>query len=392
MTRTICNVGQGGMCIEDFGNYKIVFDCGTISSSKNPQDVIKEFFDSKDRIKAVFISHLDADHVNCLQYLIKHSNVERVFIPLITDDEYAIVQYQNFKLGGSRLTAFVDMLHSNTIGTTRIIKVKPTPLLPSEPEMQSESLNSEPLNMDNNDIVSIDEINSGTEIFIHDFIKNDDGINKAHPCWVFKPYNFRYPKRHASIIKELENLGFNVDDTDLLTAELAKMIGHNSFRNKIKDIYINKIEGTINGNSMVVFSGKNCMDNMCYSKCKNFAAVHHKECCFWESPHIVCESFVKCGCLHTGDYEAKGKIKWDHLRTYYKKYWSNIGLFQVPHHGSRHNFNEEMTLLDAILFIYAGRKHFRHPHPGVLKSIVASEKRFLWVHEETSPIKFEINC
>lgn len=60
------------------------------------------------------------------------------------------------------------------------------------------------------------------------------------------------------------------------------------------------------------------------------------------------------GCLYMGDYDASGNYKWKELYEAYDTYWENIGCIQIPHHGSKHNYNSKLAQLDAFYVMSAG--------------------------------------
>jgi len=112
------------------------------------------------------------------------------------------------------------------------------------------------------------------------------------------------------------------------------------------------------------------------------------------SNRVCLDYFTKCGCLYTGDFEANGSQKWTSLKAHYRKYWGNIGLMQLPHHGSKHNFNRGIAMMNAIFFVCAGyRNAHGHPHDSVVSFMQLTGKPFYWVNEESiSCLKFEIDC
>ena len=79
------------MCIRDrfsvAGPEKIniVYDCGSLTSVSFVEHQIKYNFQEDEVIHAVFLSHLDADHINGLPYLLKYCNVKKIFFPLLTE-------------------------------------------------------------------------------------------------------------------------------------------------------------------------------------------------------------------------------------------------------------------------------------------------------------------
>ena len=99
------------------------------------------------------------------------------------------------------------------------------------------------------------------------------------------------------------------------------------------------------------------------------------------------------GCLYTGDYEAKGKHKWNDLKNAYDKYWDYIGCVQIPHHGSHKNYNPEFASLNSYFVISAGcRNNYRHPSGLVIKDLILKNKYPLIVTEQhDSDILLEIN-
>ena len=85
MKRTFHSVGQGAFYTERFniGNRKInvVYDCGTTTAPKEKiiEREISNVFKKNEEIHALFISHLDADHINGIEYLAKYCNVKKIF-------------------------------------------------------------------------------------------------------------------------------------------------------------------------------------------------------------------------------------------------------------------------------------------------------------------------
>lgn len=52
-------------------------------------------------------------------------------------------------------------------------------------------------------------------------------------------------------------------------------------------------------------------------------------------------------------------------------YWDSIGCVQVPHHGSKHNFNPKLLEFRCIYVISAGfSNRYRHPHESVVKQFL----------------------
>lgn len=88
MIRSILPVGQGAFYLEQFkldsGKINVVYDCGSGTSVDLINRQIDDVFDSGEEIHAVFISHLDMDHINGIKHLLKHCHVRHIFFPLVT--------------------------------------------------------------------------------------------------------------------------------------------------------------------------------------------------------------------------------------------------------------------------------------------------------------------
>ncbi|HJI89391.1 MAG TPA: hypothetical protein OIM30_09775 [Oscillospiraceae bacterium] len=152
-------------------------------------------------------------------------------------------------------------------------------------------------------------------------------------------------------------------------------------QNAIKESY-KKVRGSLNTNSMVLFSGirdTNIIQRQInlYNNCFY--------CCLRRYGNCFCCRNKKNGCLYTGDYEAGGKQKWSELKKAYSKYWDYIGCVQIPHHGSYKNYNKEFALFDAYFIISSGlNNRYRHPSGSVIKNLLLNNKYPQIVTEQQS--------
>lgn len=103
-------------------------------------------------------------------------------------------------------------------------------------------------------------------------------------------------------------------------------------------------------------------------------------------------SYVKVGCLYTGDYEAKGKNKWKTLEEAYIEYWKWIGMIQVPHHGSIRNCNDALISKKAVYFLSAGEKNtYKHPSQNVVRGIRFKYHNNLYIVTESKGLGVILN-
>ena len=99
MIRTFHPIGQGAFYTEEFGAFSVVYDCGTDSKKSFLKAEIENVFEKGQIIDAVFISHLHEDHVNGLKYLMEFCRVQRLFLPLLTEQEKIHLIISNYVNG-----------------------------------------------------------------------------------------------------------------------------------------------------------------------------------------------------------------------------------------------------------------------------------------------------
>ncbi len=131
-------------------------------------------------------------------------------------------------------------------------------------------------------------------------------------------------------------------------------------RNMIKSVY-RKVKGSFNTNSMTLYSGTRKVMRGQKAVCSVCDRYWCDEQCSWRT----------VGCLYTGDYDASGKYKWKSLDDAYCTHWNNIGCIQIPHHGSRHNYNKYLAKFNAYYVMSAGTcNRYQHPHTMVIKDLL----------------------
>jgi hypothetical protein len=196
-------------------------------------------------------------------------------------------------------------------------------------------------------------VRSGENVLkiICDSVADTHTIHKAD--WIYIPFHFREKTKRNKLKNILmENLG-TCDPEKLLD----RLKNNPRYRADIKKAY-SKIPGGFNTNSMTLFSGT-------------------KSLILFKCPHKGCYFPIKPGALYMGDYDASGSQKWEQLQRAYQEYIPYIGCLQVPHHGSKHNFNLKLLDLEScrVYFISAGLKNrYKHPNGEVVKQIMLSGK------------------
>ncbi len=358
MLRSFLPVGQGAFYREVFNKenkkYTIVYDCGSSTDKRIVEQQIHHEFGEGETIAAVFISHLDEDHINGLPYLLKYCNVENLFFPLITTKDKVYLKLH--ALLSHNRDVFLYKFIEDPYDAFKFIGIN------SAPRLFQIMAAGEQNNFNNTDATPIP---SGENILHRLHL---EGLQKS--TWELIPYNFRAENR----INDLRHatarmLGCQIDEAEEKLERLIENFPNN--KDKIKEIY-RGVTDSFNTNSLTLFSG---MRNHHFMQ---YYALTKKHPC-WSCPGCKPEN----GCLYLGDYDASGSQKWADLKRAYNDYWDYIGCIQIPHHGSKYSYNEEISKMCALSIISAGRTNsYRHPHSAVIKDLVLNDCKVHIVTED----------
>lgn len=359
MERKFLPVGQGAFYCEKFyfaewgTKLNVIYDCGSSTDLKIVQGKIKENFEKGETIEALIISHLDEDHINGIQYLLQYCTVKKIYFPLISSQNSALMKI-GFEI--RKCDPFVVEFLNNPLGAINSLQLEYEPIFVQIREHEDEGYSS--FDMANS-------IPSGQNLMNDIINANKKHISGLLYDWEYIPYNFRQADRIRRLMDALRG-EFQRQDIKINEIEELWRNGGDSDRKKIKAAY-KKVPGSFNTNSMVLFSG------IRHTYCYQTVACPCRCICSCNSCRYMrfcCKEQVS-GCLYMGDYDAAGKNKWMQLKKAYRMYWDSIGCVQVPHHGSKHNFNPKLLEFRCIYVISAGfSNRYRHPHASVVKQFL----------------------
>jgi len=356
LTRTIHPVGQGGFYTEslkdDTGNeFLIAYDCGG-NNKQFMEDYLKSFIHNsldggKKVIDAVFISHLHADHINGLKYLLDNACVKYLFLPQITDELLIeVLSYNNFHINMENYKKLSDFIFSIREGQYRVTKVVEVRTATNDDRINVES-NNNIVDLNGNDLPRF--ISSGANISLGATLR-----------WLYIPYNpcVRVDRGVPFSTYLEQGLGIPNLHPDMLPDIVTK------FEKDIKQYYAEYFNGNHNSYSMTLFSGLRNPD------CYHFDSYHRR--CMMRR-HCSCDSCCcrrkKCipNCLYTGDFEP---TYINDLKGFYNGLWDTISSIQVPHHGSRNNYHPVLYTYACKGFISVGtRNRYHHPNTDTLINI-----------------------
>ncbi len=318
------NTGQALFSVERHGDATIVYDCGG-ENRDLVRHAIPHVLSEGEKIDALFISHYDRDHINGVQDLLLYCNVQHIILPMIEDFvKLAALQkvpsnsfvYQFVLTPQQAIRALYNDYRAEGLAER------------SEPSIHYVGFAGEEINYNerpNEDYIDEDGgvllngigvyISSGTRIKTH---RGDD--------WVYIPFNRRTMSTiNIQLFKAGLGIPQNATSEDIIKAWKERR-GKKKISKDIKEIWSNITmiaESEINNYSMTLYSGP---------------LKHH-----WHE-----------GCLYTGDYNAKDNMA--ELRNAYDIVWENIRIVQIPHHGSYHNFHDDLINILGI-HVIPNKKH-----------------------------------
>ena len=235
-------IGQGAFYTErhfsEGQEFTVVYDCGsTTLTLKKLEKKIKSTFLKKQNIDLLFISHFHSDHINGIQFLKTHCKIKIVVLPLIGEETKALLKINNFIANDDATTQLIDNPQAFFGDSTIIISIAETEIVNGDNGINTEQQRIV------TDINTSETIASGTPL-----------VNPLIDKWFFIPFNYKHSDRKKEFISALTKASLNLTDIDTI-----EKISTN--KRKIIAAY-KQVDGDLNDNSMILFSGKQEEDNL----------------------------------------------------------------------------------------------------------------------------------
>lgn len=375
MTRTFHPVGQGAFYSEQFRSengdgFRIVYDCGTKTSQAkvDPVTVVRDAFKDSKPIDILFISHFDKDHVSMISELLnQHKIIKCVVLPLLPVEETAVLQahyrHEGNTIGEHLLADPVGFFHNKVV----VLRVessgnKPIGLPPNNDEEHRDIPHD-------SDVVILKLTGERVDAKPGDRKDIPSGARIFAPrhSWCYIPHNYEYPQRHQALSNALARRA-NIDQTRL--GEASYIAEKSKELNEVYRSLESAQCGNINENSMLVYSGP--------SRCALDMTLVWGEL-IWSGCEFNCEFEDRLACIYSGDSDFN-KVR---IHEVYKEVWENVGIVQIPHHGSGGSFSVEFLEEGNRSYfcpISTGRQ-YGHPASSVLKDILIRHSLPLIVDE-----------
>lgn len=337
--RIFLPVGQGAFYLEKHPNMNVVYDCGNLKKTKSGQNLVAQSLTKKDDIDILFISHFDYDHVSLISILKKTVNkIKSVVIPLLDEKTKHLIININRAVENGTVT-LIKNPKSFFDSDTKIIYTS-IEFTEQDATIEIDSINDE-------------EIISGNTTLTTPVITYD---------WGFIPFNYKRLNRLNDLENELIKNGFDVSKLKE-NADYTVDASINE-RKKLKDIY-NKLDGKINENSMLTYSGP-------------INSTEFMQECFIASffPRLLRSRFYShstcdVGCVYTGDSDLN-KVD---IKTVFKRVINSIGTIQIPHHGDINSYNSSTFKSGEFIcpISYGIKNTYGHPSPIIISDLIAND-------------------
>ncbi len=355
MIRTVHPVGQGTFISEKFieKNGKetiVVYDCGSQNGKSVIEREIRNSFEKGTEICAVYISHLDNDHVNGLEFLIKHCRVKKVFLPYLSPK--------------SLLMTMVKYKCETENGESDLCSELVSDLIYYAHERTSEQF------------AAFKKAEDYDNIFPEIYFVRSNGISvqsidtENTDVWKYLAFN----NENVKIKKEFFELLLSEGIPETFASDInsfSRLWDNLAYRNVLKKIY-KKLDGGINANSLGVVSypladaRKECIDCP-RSSCKGCIMRYHGK----ESRRV--------GAIYVGDMDLSD-TKSDFYRIRHKG--NQIGLLQLPHHGSKNSYSTRCAENIEVFIACAGyANRYGHPSGFVIDDLLKNRKELHTVTE-----------
>ncbi|HGM5293802.1 TPA: hypothetical protein ACKP0P_000331 [Serratia marcescens] len=390
--KSIFAVGQGGFSMGVlYGKdkrkpiYSYIYDCGSIQVSSLESEIvtaIERLPTDEENINTVFISHLDADHINGFDKVCEHVDrrIEKVVIPYldIISKYYEVAHSLNTNNCTGLFFSFLEnpiTWIKNRIPNVEIIQLNPYSNDTQDDESDQPDLPKRNTNDNDNDNDNPQELRL-EEIFSKERIGIDKKQNAyrwyaqvpatsnktSAPILLLAYIPPQNEKKLSNFKSALKSYGFD----KLNMKELSIILRDKEKRKKLRECYL-EFGSDHNIISMNLLVKSISTPSCTYEMKIRPRLISHRYDLFHEGRDF--------GYLFTGDSKLKTKIHFSRWEKFFQNHFNDVNFFFLPHHGSALNFNSKMIdLMPNAVFIAQAQatssvSDQKHPSPSVIKEI-----------------------
>ena len=417
-------VGQGGMliCTIETGGealpFSFMFDCGSLDRKLIGKVLTRESKRLPHLIAVLFISHLDIDHVQGIDLLFTNTTtkVHTVVLPHIdtfallsaaattkgdvTSDYLAFLSDPVGWLRKRDVRVVIQLARDNGDNGTLASDFDADPVSwgPREdrdgPRLEVTGRQA-PGEKRNLSLVSRDANgqSKATQKLSMSSVQFRIGRRGAAPLWIVAPYCHMFDTQkmtafHAKVAEFIKtNLAKSPSAWGAKRGDLLqRVIGDPALRAKLKKCY-KALHDDDNVPSLSLYSGEPP------NSAGNGYLVGTALKPYWWREGERWNQLL--GWLTTGDAILTTNYLFDAWRAFFSPILDKVGIFVLPHHGSKLAFTAERLqsvteLQYAQLLVCAKSSAKKHPHPDLVADLAAIGKELIRVNERPESRYFEI--
>ncbi len=384
-------------------DFRYIYDCGS-TNLRALAGVVDTYRMKGSSVNALFVSHLDADHVNGLDRLLGVVSVNTVYIPYV-DQAVSILDIVEADLEGAVSASLIEAKIApgswfGSRGVSTVVRV-----LPPSDDMQSDvNWNTEaddgggrpPLEPTkaSSDGSTESASRSGGRIEEREMLSGvsvPTSGNGRSLGWLLVPHVDPAPaERRRQFIKKVRTeLGLRSGQR-INARVLARCLRNSVERKKLRECYEEIVSGGSHRNhnrvSMSLYSGPAQSECRSFHLCRTDSVAAFWPHWFWDfhrEPHLSCNQ-TAVGWIGTGDAALQtNNVRQAWLNTY-GRFRKHVSTILLPHHGSKRSFHPgllDFPDLDVCVVSAAHRSRYRHPGRTVVDQVRENGKTLYHVSE-----------
>ena len=374
-------ISLGNEIHKDTPKFRYIYDCGS-DNRKALDFAIDDFRLGVNKVHALFVSHLDRDHVNGLDRLLSLISVDTVFIPYL-NDTVSVFDLIGADLNNQISASLVEVSITpqswfQKRGVSQVVRVREW-----KNDSRVEQQFDPPVKFELTERAysrdKLLELESGTYISF----KNEIPLNN----WVLVPHV------HPVLLDQLDSFKSKIKSEIggyLSVRRILEALKDNEKRKRLRRSYeeiINRgASHCHNRVSMSLYSGptissgnqskqqKNLVKRFSYSNAGRYSPFEYNHA-------------KSVGWIGTGDATLKVKQVRQAWESTYHPFYNQVSTLLLPHHGSKHNFHPDLLKPPNLEYCIASASdgdRYNHPANSVIDELDDQKIIFRHVSEQSN--------